>query len=326
MTKKAYILANFGGPRSTAEIGVFLKALLTDRDVVRTRLPTPLHNFLFSRIAKRRAKKIEGDYLSIGGKSPIYDDTEALASALRSHLKEPILTFHRYLPATHDAFCRQVESLKAEQLHCFPLFPQFTYATTGSIARWMQKHLPHQITTKIRWIKSYPKHPLFIAAHQKIIKRFLNQMGLAAEEFFFLFSAHGVPKSFIEEGDLYEDECQESYRAIMSDFPNTPSALVYQSKFGPGEWLKPYTGEFCEQIEQHTKERRHVLTIPISFTSDHIETLFEVEQEYLPIIRSKGLLAYRLPALSLSPEWIEAIPKILEETTTCNNQMLIRAT
>ena len=89
------LFVNFGGPRDLEEITPFLTALLTDRDVVRTRFPTFLHNWLFRRVAKKRAQKIAHDYAMIGGRSPIYFDTEALAKKWDS------LTIHRYLPATH---------------------------------------------------------------------------------------------------------------------------------------------------------------------------------------------------------------------------------
>ena len=128
---ESVILANFGGPRELNEIQEFLTSLLNDRDVIRTPLPNTLNRWLFTWIAKRRSKKIAKDYASIGGRSPIYFDTETLAEKLREKIGREIITFHRYLPKTHAPFLQQVSASKASRFIVFPLFPQFTYATTG---------------------------------------------------------------------------------------------------------------------------------------------------------------------------------------------------
>src|SRR5258708_3723862 len=98
------VIANFGGPRSIEEIEPFLCALLCDKDVIRTRLPQVLHRFFFSRIARKRAVKIAPEYQKIGGKSPIFEDTEKVAEEVGRRFGQSILTFHRYLPMTHGRF------------------------------------------------------------------------------------------------------------------------------------------------------------------------------------------------------------------------------
>lgn len=321
--KICYLLANFGGPRTLKEVEPFLKALLTDKDVVRTPLPQILHNYLFNRIAKKRSVKVSKDYLEIGGKSPIYEDTEDLAKILRCKLAKDVVVFHRYIPDTHSDFIHSILKQECDELRVFTLFPQFTYATTGSIARWFQTHLPKSVVNKMRWLKSYCAHPKFIQAQQNSIKEFLEVHQIDEREAILLFSAHGVPKKFIEQGDLYQFECESSFRAVMAAFPLTLGRLCYQSKFGKGEWLRPYTIEVCEEINKWNEGRRKVVVVPISFTSDHIETLFEVENEYLPVIRKNGLQAYRVPALNLRDDWVEAITEILQETNLSNTQMLI---
>lgn len=324
MKSIGYIIANFGGPRDLSEVRPFLESLLTDQDVVRTKFPPIIHNYLFKRVAKKRALKIADDYKAIGGGSPIFADTEAVAALLRKRLKGPILTFHRYLPATHDTFIERAQMMTCDAIRVFPMFPQFTYATTGSIARWFEKKLPKDIVNKIRWVKSYPAHPGFISAQQKSIRQFLDQHGLKDEETILLFSAHGVPENFVATGDLYQDECEASFKSVMKAFPNVSGRLSYQSKFGPEEWLKPYTIDACKEIRKWNNGRSNVVFVPISFTSDHIETLFEIETEYMTVIRQEKLNAYRLPALTLNKEWIQAIGDILEEVELCNNQMLVR--
>jgi ferrochelatase len=309
------VVANFGGPRDLDEIEPFLISLLTDRDVIRTRMPPFLQKWLFTRIAKKRAKKIVHDYMLIGGKSPIFEDTEFIAQSLNAEA----IAFHRYLPATHGQF---IDACVGEECLVFPLFPQFSYATTGSIARWFETHLDRRLVNKMRWVKSYASHPAFIDAMQRCIRAFLHEKQLAEHETILLFSAHGLPVSFVKQGDPYEKECSDSFHLIVKAFPDALCRLAYQSRFDRQEWLKPYTQEVCENIASWRQERRHVVFVPLSFTSDHIETLFEVEYQYLPLLRDRGVTAWRCPALNRSPAWIEAIHAILQHADTPNRDLI----
>lgn len=319
MDKKAYLLVNFGGPRHLNEIEEFLIALLTDQEVLRTPFPPFLHRFLFTRVAKKRTLKITPDYAAIGGKSPIFDDTQAIAASASRLLNAPIMTFHRYLPKTHAEFIHKIKQIDASEILVFPMFPQFSYSTTGSIALWFKKHLPKAIVDKLRWMKSYPADPMYIDAYAQVIGDFLAEKQLAEEDTFLLFSAHGLPKRYIDTGDVYQEECELSYRLLSSRF-KSPSKLCYQSQFGKEEWIRPYTAEVCEQMN----EGKQVVIVPLSFTSDHIETLYEIEHIYLPLIEKNGIKAYRCPALNRRPEWIETIAELFEKAKIENSQ-LIRA-
>jgi ferrochelatase len=316
------LIVNFGGPRSLGELEPFLSELLTDQELIRTNLPSFLHNYLFKRIAKKRSRAILPDYESIGGKSPIYDITEELANTLKQRTGRPVITFHRYLPSTH------LRSLQAIEEHAhitvLPLFPQFSFATTGSIAALLASKLSCCRLRNIHWIKSYPAHPAFVYAWQEHIRSFLAMNQLLEQETLLFFSAHGIPRSFVCTGDPYEFECQQSYAAILAAFPKALGHLAYQSKFGPGEWLRPYTQDSCNSILNWNKGRKHVVFLPLAFTSDHIETLFEIEQLYLPLIREKGLNAWRCPAFNLNPLWINALEQLLKEPNLCPTQMLVR--
>lgn len=320
---QSLILVNFGGPRNLEEIPAFLTALLQDRDVIRTKLPSWMHNFLFRRIALRRAKKTAHDYEAIGGKSPIYFDTEMLAEILALELKRPVVTFHRYLPDTHKKSIEAIEELTNDRLTVLPLFPQFSYATTGSIARFFTNHLRPETVQKLRWIRSYAHHEAFISAHERHLASYLKNHGLSSQNTALLFSAHGLPLSFIETGDTYQAECERSYFQIMKRFPGFVSRLAYQSKFGRGEWLRPSTEDICLSASTWNEGKEKIVIIPLSFTSDHIETLFEIEQLYLPLLQNQGLQGYRCPALNLEPYWIQALAHIAQDTQGVNTQTLI---
>lgn len=323
--EKFLLIVNFGGPRSLDEIAPFLRELLCDQEVIRSSLPPFLHRLLFNRVANKRAKSIVHDYEKIGGKSPIFEDTEAIAGHLEQRLNRPVLAFHRYLPSTHRDFLDKIERLAGGEIEVFPLFPQFSYATTGSIALWMNQNLPKQISKKLRWIHSYAADSGYIAAKQACIRQFLKEKGIAEKEAILLYSAHGLPQSFICTGDIYQNECERSYGAIKEGFPEARHLLAYQSKFGKGQWLRPYTSDICKELE--SEGRKHVLFIPLSFPSDHIETLFEIEELYLPLVRERGIEAWRVPALNRRADWMEAIAAIVEgNQPRLNTSMLLRDT
>ncbi|MEX0961438.1 MAG: ferrochelatase [Simkaniaceae bacterium] len=315
------LLVNFGGPRTLDEIPEFLSALLCDKEVIRTPLPKPIHSLLFKAIAKKRSKKITPDYEKIGGFSPIFEDTELIAKEVAKRLNRKVLTFHRYLPKTHEKFFSE---LKNEDYVVFPFFPQFTTATTGSIATYFHKKMPPQFQKNLHWIRSYPDHPDYISLFQGQIKACLDEKNLEQQECLFLFSAHGIPKKFVDQGDSYPLECERSFQAILKAFKKASSLLCYQSKFGPGLWLKPYTRSVVKSIEDYAKGKNKILFIPLSFTSDHIETLFEIEEDYMAPLKAKGFEVFRCPAFNQSDAWIETIIRIIQTTPSVSNEKLLR--
>lgn len=328
MKKQGLLIVNFGGPRSLEEVRPFLKELLCDKDVVRSYLPAWAHNILFKTIANFRAAKIAQEYTHIGSKSPIWEDTQWLAHQIQLRFQGPVWTFHRYLSATHRGFLENVQLMHGlDQILVMPLFPQFSYATTGSIARWMQQNLPKRVLSKLVWIRSYCQHPNFIGAYAKQLETFIQSKGLEHEELAALVSFHGVPLSFIEKGDCYYSECKQSFEALQTLFPKVQFHMSFQSKFGPGEWLRPYTEDACNNPKSWTA-RSKVVVIPLAFTSDHIETLCEIENQYLPPLRLAGLQAWRLDALNREPVWVDGFYQIIQEGLKqpwhlVPNQMLI---
>ncbi|MBS0603484.1 MAG: ferrochelatase [Verrucomicrobia bacterium] len=325
MDNTAYLLVNFGGPRDLNEIEEFLISLLTDQEVIRTPFPAFFHKLLFTRVAKKRSKKIAPDYELIGGKSPIYEDTEAVAERVGKRLNAEVITFHRYLPKTHAAFIKKLESLRdVQRIRVFPMFPQFSYATTGSIALWFSKHLSAVTVDKLQWIKSYPGQDSYIDSMDRCLRDFLNEKGLKEEETVLLFSAHGLPQRFICTGDDYEKECRLSFQRLSERFPGALARLSFQSQFGKEPWIRPYTAEVCERMSEWSEGRKNAVVIPLSFTSDHIETLYEIEELYIGSIRKSGMQAYRCPALNRREDWINTVAKLFQDSEGMVNAKLIR--
>ncbi len=318
---ESLVLVNFGGPRDLDEVKPFLTSLLCDQDVVRTGWPQAVHNLLFSQIAKKRSKVIAEDYHEIGGSSPIFFDTERLKDYLIETFKVPVFTFHRYLPATHQEFINNIKTFEGSQILALPLFPQFSYATTGSCARFFEENLCGRTLEKMEWIPSYATHSSFIEAYAHNIKKTLLEKNLKEEEVCLFYSFHGVPRKFVCFNDPYEKHCQASFEKLKSFFPKADHFMAYQSKFGKGEWLRPYT------IDKVTEDltwlnKKQVLFVPLSFTSDHIETLFEIQQQYIKPLKEKGIEADRVPAIHTDFSWVE---KLLKDThPLCSTAMLVR--
>ncbi len=322
--KKILVVVNFGGPRDLIEVPSFLVSLLTDEDVIRTPFPAFFQKWFFRRIALKRAVGVAKDYEKIGGGSPIFADTEWIAGELSKQLELPTLTFHRYIESTHPLFLKALYELKPEEIVVFPLFPQFSYATTGSIARWFSVHVDCNYVNRMKWIRSYCKNTFYIQAFTSLIREFLQEKNIEEEEALLFFSAHGLPVKYVKSGDSYQKECEESFLDIKKSFPLASSLLAYQSKFGRGEWLGPSTGDLCQKPEKWLGDKKHVVIIPLSFSSDHIETLFEIEELYISSLRSLGVSAYRCPALGRRADWVNAAMHIIEEESKISNQGLIR--
>lgn len=326
MEKTGCILVNFGGPRSQEEIAPFLKELLCDRDVVRTNFFPFFHQWFFSRIAERRAKKIHEEYLSMGGGSPIFSTTEALKETLTKEWKIPILSFHRYIPSLHASFVHEVieSSKNIDKWRVIPLFPQFSFVTTGSCARFFGDHLPQNILNRMEWVQSYPNHALFIKAWETQIKKHLIEVKKEEKETLFLHTAHGVPIKCIESGDIYEKECQKTFFALSACFPESKHLLCYQSKFGKDPWLTPSTEDISKNIQKYTEGKSHVVFLPFTFTSDHIETLVEIEKQYIPLITDSGFSSSRVPCFTQEETFCNTLLSLFKDSSSITTEMLIR--
>lgn len=323
---RALLLVNFGGPRLMREVRSFLRALLTDQDVLQTRFPAWLHRAIFSRIANRRACRICSEYRELGGGSPLFRDTEAIAAEIQQHFEGPILTLHRYLPDTHADLRATLMQLarRVDEIIVIPLFPQFSYTTTGSCARWLSQAMPAELLHRFRWVKSYGSDRLFVSAWQERIRDKLAQLEWEEQDTVLLFSAHGIPKRYAEAGDPYAGECERSMAAILGAFPKAVGRLCYQSQFGPEQWLQPYTSALVQTLGDQIPDRRRCLIVPHAFTTDHLETLVEIEDQYLSVLQEKGWHAHRVDCLQGNQTFVKALVTLAEQPEGCTTQMLIR--
>ena len=307
------ILLNMGGPDTLSAIRPFLARLFSDRELIRLPL-APLTQPLFAWIVSGlRARKVRHYYEEIGGGSPIAELTGRQRTALEEMLAETGGNFRVYVgmrywyPLAKHAVLEMKEDGVARGI-ALPLYPQYCAATTGSslsdLRRWMRWAGAGFPLTEV---KSWPDHPGYIAALCGKIEDALA--GESPGKTHLLFSAHGVPKSFIDSGDPYQAEVERTVTAVMKRFPGVPHSISYQSRLGRVEWLKPDTVEEVLRLGREGIQR--LVVVPVSFVSDHIETLHELDIRLKKTAGEAGIPTFfRVPALNDSPAFIRALRDI----------------
>lgn len=315
------LLFNLGGPETLADVRPFLYNLFSDPEIVR--LPVrALQKPLAWLIAMARYKKSAGCYAQIGGGSPLRRITDGQAAALQRELGQRGIEARVYVsmrywhPFAKEAL-EQILRDGITELIVLPLYPQFSVSTTGSSIkefislldqRGGLRHIQRRYIT--RWHTNRYYVDVLAEQIQAEIEKFPDPDPARVH---LLFSAHSVPQSYIEAGDPYLRHTQETIRLVSERLGNvSPTHLSFQSKIGPVKWLKPSTEQKLRQLRAEGAEQ--VLAIPISFVSDHIETLYELDILYKKVAEEIGISVYRrLPSLNCTPGFIKALAELVSE-------------
>ncbi|MBD3882786.1 ferrochelatase [Phormidium tenue FACHB-886] len=318
MGRVGVLLLNLGGPDQLEDVRPFLFNLFSDPEIIR--LPFSwLQKPLAWIISTSRSRKSQENYKLIGGGSPLRRITEEQAQALQESLKQKGQDAQVYIgmrywhPFTEEAIAR-IKRDGIDRLVILPLYPQFSISTSGSSFRllerlWQEDPALDGIDYTV--ISSWYQRSGYLAAMADLIAQQLDQFENPDSVHIF-FSAHGVPVSYVEEaGDPYQQEIEECTALIMKTL-NRPNAhtLAYQSRVGPVEWLKPYTEEAIEQLASEGVD--NLLVVPISFVSEHIETLQEIDIEYREVAEEAGIHNFqRVPALNTHPTFINDLAELV---------------
>ena len=325
MARIGVLLMNLGGPERIQDVGPFLYNLFSDSEIIRLPLPA-FQKPLAWLISSLRSKKSQKAYLSIGGGSPLRRITEQQARELQSQLRQRGIDATTYVamrywhPFTESA----VADLKADgvtQVVVLPLYPHFSISTSGSSFRELLRLRQSDSDFKqlsMRCIRSWYDNTGYIRAMAELISKKIKMCDIPQDAHIF-FSAHGVPRSYVEEaGDPYQSEIEKSASLIISDLENllgykNPFTLAYQSRVGPEEWLKPYTEDLIEQLGRN--KTRDLIVVPISFVSEHIETLEEMDIEYRNLAIKYGITNFRrVRALDTYPLFIEGLADLVVDS------------
>jgi ferrochelatase len=275
-------------------------------------------------ISTLRAGKSQEAYRSIGGGSPLRRITEQQTRELQSTLRSRGIEATSYVamrywhPFTESA----VADIKADgidQVVVLPLYPHFSISTSGSSFRELQRLRQADAafaSLPLRCIRSYYDHPGYIDSMARLIACEIQACSDQPSAHVF-FSAHGVPKSYVEEaGDPYQREIEACTQLIMDRLAEllghgNPHTLAYQSRVGPVEWLRPYTDDALHDLG--AAGVKDLVVVPISFVSEHIETLEEIDIEYREIATESGISNFRrVPALDTDATFITALSDLVQ--------------
>ncbi len=308
--KTAVILFNLGGPSDLQSVRPFLRNLFSDPAILR--VSPLLRPILAAFISLRRLPAAKKIYAQIGGKSPIVEQTRAQAVALEDALKNRgnwrVFTSMRYWHPLSADVAKQVKSWSPDRIILLPLYPQYSTTTSASsVEDWKHAALEEGIKCETHTICCYPTDNSFIAAHAELLHKAYWEASGDGEPPRILFSAHGLPEKIVAGGDPYPWQVEQTVKSIVNvmAMDELDYVVCYQSRVGPLKWIGPSTEE---EIEQAGKEGKSVVIVPVSFVSEHSETLVELDIEYAKLAKKKGVKQYvRVPALSTSPHFIEAL-------------------
>lgn len=330
------VMMNLGGPRTLDDVGPFLLELFADREIIQL----PFQRWLGPFIARRRTPKVQHLYQEIGGGSPILDLTEQQGRGMVERLDRisPETAPHRFYVAFRYAHPFSSDALRAmhtdgvRRAIAFTQYPQYSCSTTGSSLNELWRAASRSgLEGAFEWsvIDRWGTHPAFVHALARKVRE-----GLVAfppeerDDALILFSAHSLPLAVIERGDPYPQEIGATVHEVMKRLGFSHEYMLsYQSEVGPVRWLGPSTEKVIRMLG--AKGRRNVLVVGVAFTTDHIETLSELDIEYGRLAREVGIHRFeRAPALNDDEVFLGALAEIVQEHLeageTCSRQYRLR--
>jgi ferrochelatase len=315
MARVAVVLMNLGGPDSPRAVRPFLINLFSDPAIIT--LKQPWRWILARLIAWRRLKAARDIYDHLGGGSPLLANTEAQARALESKLSDGYRCFiaMRYWHPMTEETVAAVKAWEPDEIVCLPLYPQFSTTTTASsIAAWKSQAERRGLGQKVRVVGPYPAAPGFVDAVAGLIEPALAE-ATKSHRVRLLMSAHGLPLKIVNAGDPYPKQIEETAHAVVAAFDRSDLdwTVCYQSRVGPLAWLGPATDD---EIRRAGKDGVAVVVAPISFVSEHSETLVELDRDYRRLAEACGVPAYyRVPTVGADPRFIAALAQLVETAT-----------
>ncbi len=319
--KCAVVLFQLGGPDSLKAVRPFLYNLFCDPDIIDMPGSFLFRNLLARMISSSRAPSVEKLYQSIGGQSPILPQTLLQAEALTAFLKKEgvdsdVLIAMRYSEPFTESAVRKIMDGHYDRVVLLPLYPHYCRATTGSaINEWNRIIRRHTLRVEnMHSVHSYYDHPLYIEALIEHITVALNRVSWEdRKKIHLVFSAHGIPMSLVRRGDPYPDHIRKTYEhVIMKGRFDLSHSLCYQSKVGPLKWIQPSLTDTISRLAKNGTT--HILVIPISFVTEHIETLSEINIEARHLAHESGITYFdMMPALIDNKKFIACLTDLILE-------------
>ena len=316
------MLFQLGGPDTPEAIEPFLFNLFCDPDII---------DFPFARIGRKplaklisttRAKKVQHHYGVMGGYSPIRRHTEQQAAALEAELRASgidakcVVAMRYWRPFTNEAVA-ELERFAPDQVVLLPLYPQYSSTTTGSsLNEWERVALEEwhverdsrvpSDECRVHLVETFYRDAQYLDALCERIEQSLASFP-DPERAELVFSAHSVPVAVIERGDPYQRQIEETVELVMrrGGWRNR-YRLCYQSKVGASKWLQPSLRTTVRELG--SAGTKNVCVVPISFVSDHVETLGEIDHEARELAEQCGIERFAMSAgLNVSRTFIASL-------------------
>ncbi len=315
------VLLNMGGPKTNADVPDFQKRLFTDPILIRFPLSFLFQRFFAWLLVTFRAKAAMERYRLIGGGSPIFASTHAQTKALKEELTrrgrktDVIFSFNYSAPFPEETIHTVQQSGKKNAL-LLSLYPHYSRATTGSNIYYLKK-AAKEIYPEVEFTEA-PAYYLHDGYIQAFVDRIQEQLkaGESLDDFYLIFSPHGLPLYSLVEGDPYAFQVSQTVAKILTKLGRTTRwSIAYQSAVGPLQWLKPSVDDMLEAVIRRGYKK--LLIVPVAFVTDHIETLCEVDIEYRQLAEKLGVEDYRMSrAIECHPGFIQALADSVEAVLT----------
>jgi len=314
--KTGLVLLNMGGPDSLEAVRPFLYNLFSDRELIRLPAGALLQKPFAKLISFFRSRTVVHNYAMIGGKSPLLEWTQKQASGIALVLGGTVRPYvaMRYWAPRAEEVVAQMKADGIERAVVLSMYPHYTGATTGSsvndFKRAVKKFHPElQLTIIDQWYD----WPGYLDALANRVKQAIGSLHeLLQNEVQIVFSAHALPQSFIDRGDPYQRHVEATVKGVMERVGDYAWHLGFQSRSGPVKWMEPDTVTVLDTLA--AEQANAVIIVPISFVSDHIETLHEIDIEYFEHASAKGIRTFvRAPSLNAGADFLQAMAELVRE-------------
>ncbi|MDN3132847.1 ferrochelatase [Enterococcus faecalis] len=311
MKRTGILLVNLGTPKdsSKTEVRKYLKTFLSDRRIIKIHpiIWKPILNGIILNIRPKKSAKLYQKICTENG-FPLLEYTEKQMENLKNICPEVEVTIGMsYSEPSIETALDTLLSKEIEELNVIPMYPQYSGTTVGSVFDSVMNYfIKSDRIVDIKFIRSFYNNPQYIGYFSKKINEALNESPIDA----IVFSYHGIPMSYVKDGDNYPEECTKTTKLIMDKLGDIPYYQTYQSKFGPSEWLKPATDDTLKKLP--SKGIKNILIVAPGFVVDCLETIEELEHENRNYFLENGGEVYKyVPPFNGDIEFAKLVKDII---------------
>ncbi|HQZ33066.1 MAG TPA: ferrochelatase [Ilumatobacteraceae bacterium] len=320
MTRTGIVLAQLGGPERLEDVEPFIRSIFADPLLVP--LPGGLRTraAISAMVARVRAPRARSHYSAIGGGSPIIATTQRQADALSAELINrghdvQVVVAHRYSRPDTTAAVDSLLAAGVDRVVLMPLFPQYSAATTGSSEAELRRVLHDRAPDiALHVIRSWCDHPSYLDAQAHLVDEMMADLpDDHAQRALLVFSAHGLPQRLVDRGDPYLEQVDATVAGVTSRLRRPiDHVIAFQSRAGPVKWIDPDVRDVV--ADAPAGGRTWLGVVPISFVSEHVETLHELDIQLRDHARAAGITEFhRCRCLDVDPVVGPVLADVVEE-------------